>query len=312
MADANAASAPLMPTATPPIVPPVAPVVSTDASTQGSRTLPAPDKWTGTPENAFVWVTWVRRFISVNDHLFNSEERKMQWAGLGMSSKATHTHWYTNACKTYKTFEALADAFLAQFGQRFEQPTVLHQLQHMKQNGRPIMDYWNEFYDLTMRMNPPLDDLWGKTMFQNGLDEYLRKAMLNLPNIFTMPVGDLVSYASAIEANHRASRLAPPALTPIRTVPVPTPSVPAPRARSDFVPMEVDATSADTQYQGKLTPALRQKLVREGRCFYCRKSGHQVGSCNLKVQNDQQRSGRHNGIHVNMMPSDAENGMPQE
>lgn len=43
-------------------------------------------------------------------------------------------------------------------------------------------------------------------------------------------------------------------------------------------------SSSGSGLSGKLTPELRQKLIREGRCFYCRETGHRALACPKRKQ----------------------------
>eukprot|EP01135_Chromosphaera_perkinsii_P007664 Nk52_evm1s920 gene=Nk52_evmTU1s920 len=44
-------------------------------------------------------------------------------------------------------------------------------------------------------------------------------------------------------------------------------------------------------YRGPLTPALRETLRREGRCFYCREKGHLLNDCPRRKRRNPNGSG---------------------
>ena len=59
------------------------------------------------------------------------------------------------------------------------------------------------------------------------------------------------------------------------------------------MPMDVDAAEmeADAIHSRfkKLTPEERSKLAKEGRCFYCRKTGHMAHNCPSRPKQNSQR-----------------------
>ena len=46
----------------------------------------------------------------------------------------------------------------------------------------------------------------------------------------------------------------------------------------DVDAMEIEANAIHTQFK-KLIPRERDKLAKEGKCFYCKKPGHMVHNC---------------------------------
>ena len=49
-------------------------------------------------------------------------------------------------------------------------------------------------------------------------------------------------------------------------------------------PPRSSSTGGSSGLNGKLTPELRQKLIKEGRCFYCRETGHRALACPKRKQ----------------------------
>ena len=75
------------------------------------------------------------------------------------------------------------------------------------------------------------------------------------------------------------------------------------KGRDGPTPMELGAVTntsrSNNSYQGsssnkpsydKLTPEQRQQLIKEGRCFYCRETGHRALDCpKRKIQSNHSR-----------------------
>ncbi|KAI3355121.1 hypothetical protein L3Q82_017992, partial [Scortum barcoo] len=160
----------------------------------------------------------------------------------------------------------------------------------IRQGRWRVVDYALEFRTLAA------DSGWNETSiisgaFMDGLAEEVKDflAPLDTPRDFESLV-EIASHASTIAsvrgeresvgrvASLRGSRRAPHSFREFRrsshlSTPVPeSPSPPAAAGAEE--PMQLGRT--------KLAPEERQRRLKEGACFYCGKSGHQVNCCPAK------------------------------
>jgi Zinc knuckle len=59
--------------------------------------------------------------------------------------------------------------------------------------------------------------------------------------------------------------------------------------------MEVDTICTDITHTNRLSDEERQRLLKEGRCFNCKKLGHMMRTCPNKQQSNSNNSGRQGG-----------------
>jgi hypothetical protein len=74
-----------------------------------------------------------------------------------------------------------------------------------------------------------------------------------------------------------------------------------------------DAMDVDTVTLSKLTPTERAKCIREGRCFRCRKTGHNATNCNSSRNSPSRFTPRPQSIHSSetQVPSTSTSSPPK-
>ena len=181
------------------------------------------------------------------------------------------------------------------FGRRNEDHEIRRQLEALRQDGRGVTEYLNEFE----RLQGMVGDTEGSKgfMFRNGLDGWIKERMTYFPyDTYTyegaktsaMSVYQAAQEAKADRLKYQYRKPQPPrSYTQPSTVVVNSyrpPSAAVTSAGGDA--MEIDAV----QRRGPLTPDEKAHRMKNNLCLYCGKEGHKINECSLRNRSGPARS----------------------
>lgn len=135
------------------------------------------------------------------------------------------------------------------------------------QQRKSAAEYASEFSSLAQLTS--WDDQALTDQFYNGLKQEVRVEIAR--GAFPASLTDLIHEAIRIDGRLFEGRRRNPQAGGSRPTYQPRPQI----HRRDPNAMDVDATTR----LGRLTPELRAQLLREGKCFRCRKTGHMSREC---------------------------------
>ena len=201
--------------------------------------------------------------------------------GVAFSEK-----WYDKLTNTtLKVEEKTLEEFTKDFNKNFNpfntklkarrDLSKLFQRPGKDEDGTPnnrFQEYINKFENLTTKAQFE-DKLTAVTQFLAGLDQQLSTMILSM----TSPPDDLPGWIEKAQLFHGQKLHIDELRRNTCYSNFTTPNPQTPRTTRDPNAMEVDMV-----HLKKLTPQERAKCMREGRCFKCRKTGHDAKNCQTK------------------------------
>lgn len=167
--------------------------------------------------------------------------------------------WFITLCEDGKrptNWSALKTLLSASFGPSHNKERTRFTLLSARQEG-PLEGYIQEFVSLSL-MLPEIDEHTKATLFIKGLDASLRRSVMQ-------------EHPESVQQAVRSARCAEDLAKLNVNGASPSPS--------DSPPVFAYTAAEPRRPLQKLTPEERQRLMKERRCFRCRRSGHIAKFC---------------------------------
>ena len=248
-----------------------------------------PGTFSAKPWEASRWLKAMNAYFSINPKVYHSDELKIALIlskmdvgkGVAFSKK-----WYDRMANTsIKPKEKTLAEFTKDYNQNFNpfntklkarwDLSKLVQKLGKDEDGTPndgFQEYINKFENLSTKAQVE-DKFTAVTQFSAGLNQQLSTMILSMAS----PPDDLPGWIKKVQLFH-AQKLCIDELR--RSMHYPgfrIQNTPTPHTPRDPNAMEVDVVRLK-----KLTPQERAKCMKEGRCFKCRKIGHNARNCRIK------------------------------
>jgi hypothetical protein len=272
-----------------------------------------PPMFTGDQKQLEGWVTACRLRFAGQPSKFNTEEKKVVFASSFM--KGSPMAWFQPVINTFslntedpppefRSFETFVQSIRTLYGDPNLQRNAETALRFLMQGDRSVAEYISRF--TTHSQHTRFDDPSLTGYFYHGLngtikDELVTKEWKNLRELQGIATKlDARARERKFEKDQeakgtRASTTAPPRRDDGTFLPTkaptwganprhaPTqPQPPPPRLSPPSVAPAADGSSPmelDHQRLAPLTLEEKDRCIREGRCFRCRKKGHNAGEC---------------------------------
>ena len=229
-------------------------------------------------------------YFLINPTIYSSDELKLALIlskmdtgkGIAFSEK-----WYN---KLKNTSLKLEDKILAKFVDNYNENfnpldakvrarrdlSKLVQTPGKDEDGTPIdgfQDFVNKFENLATKAQFK-DKLTTVTQFSTGLDRQLSTMILSMQN----PPDTLEEWIAKVKVFHNQKLRIDELKRGTRYS-----SFRTPNPSSSRTVVDPNAMDIDTVRLKKLSPQERAKCMKEGRCFRCRKTGHDARNCRTKT-----------------------------
>lgn len=172
-------------------------------------------------------------------------------------------------------------------------PTQLarDKISELKQTAS-VMVYTNEFRESVRQIQPRMTDEEQRDKYWKGLKTPVWRVLKAMSPLLVNTIEKLQENAEM--QDNLYWQLEHPKGKPYKGgyggklyLPAPTQQftayIPPRSVTNGAVPMDIDAIqAAPPQGYGKLTPALKLQLMKEGKCFYCRTGQHRAAECPFK------------------------------
>ena len=241
-----------------------------------------PLDFSGKEDDATRWIKAMKAYFTLNATLYSSDAAKIMTTLNKMSGGRGAPYaetWYdrmadTNVPNAEKTFDKFVDDFETTFYPFNTKITTHNQLRALRQWSFKEKDgstndgfqrYITDFQNLSMKAGTK-DEFNLISQFSLGLDQKLAEMILSMSSVPSTSKG-WIDQAKIFHTQLVHIRDLRQGRTPSHDY---TPS----RSHRDPNAMDVDAVSLS-----KLTPVERAKCMKEGRCFQCRKPGHNTRNC---------------------------------
>ena len=229
-------------------------------------------------------------YFLINPGVYSSDELKLALIlskmgtgkGIAFSEK-----WYDRLKNpALKPEDKTLEAFVKDYNKNFnpldakvrarQDLSKLVQKPGKDEDGTPndgFQDFINEFENLATKAQFE-DKLTAVTQFSTGLDRQISTMILSMQS----PPDTLEEWIAKAKTFHNQKLRIDELRRGTRYSNFRTPNLPSPRNSPDPNAMEIDAVRLK-----KLSPQERAKCMREGRCFRCRKMGHDARNCRTKM-----------------------------
>ena len=241
-----------------------------------------PSDISGKNDNATHWIKAMKAYFTLNATLYSSDATKIMTTLSKMSRGRGAPYaetWYDRMAdntvpNTEKTFNKFVNDFESTFYPFDTKITAHNQLQALRQRSFKEKDgstidgfqqYITDCQNLSMKAGTK-DECNLISQFSLGLDQKLSEMILSMSSVPTTSRG-WINQSKIFHTQLVRIRDLCKGRTPSHYY---TPS----RSHHDLNAMDVDAVSLS-----KLTPVERTKCMKEGRCFQCRKPGHNAQNC---------------------------------
>jgi hypothetical protein len=252
-------------------------------STKTELKAALPADFSGEPADAMRWIKAMKAYFVLNASIYPTDDKQVittlnkMSKGRGVSFSDM---WYdrmlnSSISASEKTFAKFKENFESTFFPFDTQATSRYELFKLVQKTfkRPdgiyddgFQKYITDFQNLASKAQIS-DERTLCDQFSVGLDNQITMMILSMSS----PPMTLAKWVEQSKTFH-AQKMHILALKGGRK---PISSFSSPRNHRD-----PDAMDVDTVTLSKLTPTERAKCIREGRCFHCRKTGHNATNCN--------------------------------
>jgi hypothetical protein len=243
-----------------------------------------PADFSGEPADAMRWIKAMKAYYVLNSMIYSSDNIQIVTT-LNKMSKGREVlfseMWYdqmanSNIASSEKTFAKFQEIFETTFFPFDTQATSRYELSKFVQESFKCSDgvhndgfqkYITDFQNLASKAQIS-DERTLCDQFSVGLDRQITTMILSMSS----PPTTITKWVEQAKTFH-AQKMRILALRRGRTPPSSFSS--SPRNHRD-----PDAMDVNTVTLSKLTPTECAKCIREGRCFHCRKTGHNTTNCN--------------------------------
>ena len=250
--------------------------------------LPAP--FSGKISEASRWLKAMDAYFLINPSVYNSDELKLALIlskmgtgkGIAFSEK-----WYDKLQNSkLKPEDKTLAKFVEDYNENFNpldakvrarrDLSKLVQKPGKDEDGTPndgFQDFINDFENLATKAQFE-DKLTAVTQFSMGLDRQISTMILSMQN----PPDNLEEWIAKAKTFHNQKLRIDELRRGMRFSNFRTPNYSSPRNPPDPNAMEVDTIRLK-----KLSPQERAKCMKEGKCFRCRKAGHNARNCQTRT-----------------------------
>ncbi|RXW12035.1 hypothetical protein EST38_g13822 [Candolleomyces aberdarensis] len=215
-------------------------------------------------------------YLDINSKIYDTDVKKIGYI-LSYMTKGEAELWRnqwtrektTTTGTNYGTFATFCTDLEKAFAEVYDEPVARVKLFQLKQKGMSAIDYTTRFKLLAAQGNlktsgvaGATDDILLRDIYKAGLNKPLRDQVENEQNA-PDTLADWIIRAIARDQQWRLNNVKTISLTPGTKTEV----------RKISLPRNPTTTIA------KLTDAERERLRREGRCFFCREQGHMSRDC---------------------------------
>jgi hypothetical protein len=243
-----------------------------------------PADFSGEPADAMRWIKAIKAYFVLNATIYSTDDAQIMTALNKMSKGRGVSYsemWYDrmadpNVLPSEKTFAKFQENFELMFFPFDTQATSRYELSKLTQNSfkRPdgiyddgFQKYITDFQNLSSKAQIS-DERTLCDQFSVGLDSQITTMILSMSS----PPTTLIKWVEQAKTFH-AQKMR---ILVLKKGRIPPSSFShTPRNQRDPDAMDVDAVTLS-----KLTPTERAKCIKEGRCFRCRKTGHNATNCN--------------------------------
>ena len=250
--------------------------------------LPAP--FSGKTSEVSRWLKAMDTYFLINPTIYSSDELKLALILSKMGTEKGITFlekWYD---KLQNSMLKPEDKTLAKFVEDYNENfnpldakirarrdlAKLIQKPGKDKDGTPndgFQEFINEFENLSTKAKFE-DKLTAVTQFSTDLDQQISTMILFMQN----PPNTLEEWIAKAKTFHNQKLCIDKLRKGVRYSNFRTPNSPSTRTSLDPNAMEVDTVRLK-----KLSPQEQAKCMREGRCFQCRKTGHDARNCRTKM-----------------------------
>ena len=241
-----------------------------------------PADFSGKEDDATRWIKAMKAYFTLNTTLYSSDAAKIMTTlnkrSGGRGAPYVET-WYdrmsnTTVPNSEKTLDKFVDDFESTFYPFDTKITAHNQLHALRQRSFKEKDgstndgfqrYITDFQNLSMKAGTK-DEFNLISQFSLGLDQKLAEMILSMSSVPSTSKG-WINQSKIFHTQLVHIRDLCQGRTPSHNY---TPS----RSHRDPNTMNIDAVSLS-----KLTPVEHAKCMKEGRCFRCRKPGHNARNC---------------------------------
>ena len=251
--------------------------MSTPVAPKAEIKIKTPDSFDGKPENAKRWIASVQRYLDMNKHIYDTDEKKVLFA-LSYLQTGPAEVWVedftisagtatsSGGVKGYGTLADFQKLFLNDFGPANSAGEAMTKLTSLKQSSYDsLTEYIIDFRLLAGRAGITHVDIF-RHLFLKGLNPGLMRSILSddLPTTNDA----LIKKAISKQANFEQIRSYLPTSN-FKGNKNNSRNVPKKRFTSNHDPnaMEVD----------RMTDDERSKHMKNGLCFKCHQPGHKSG-----------------------------------
>jgi len=272
---------------------------TTVGSSSGKSTkLPdAPILTDGKEPQFTAWLIQIQGKLDANADHYPTEALKISYITTrcgGLAASNIQPRLRRDATKPFRTVNEVLEVLERTFGDPFRKRTARNEFRNLKQGNRDFNSFWSDFQRLTADMDESEETLVEDLRHKVSIE--LRTALAadrNTTNLF-----ELAQTCQYIDqelrdvgrARQNLSRFAPrlasttasasPRTAVQEKTTTTTTSTSAPR--TTFSPAARAPYFPRSEYRPPRSPhtdAMKEKLMREGKCFHCQKSGHVAREC---------------------------------
>jgi len=273
---------------------------TTTASQYEKRSTKLPDApvLTDGKEPQFTaWLIQIQGKLEANADHYPTEALKISYVATrcgGLAASNIQPRLRRDATKPFHTANEVLEVLERTFGDPFRKRTARNEFRNLKQGNRDFNSFWSDFQRLTADMDESeetlVEDLRHKVSIElrtalaadrnttdlfelaqscQYIDQELRdvgRARQNLSRFTPRLVSTTASASPRTAVQEKTTTTTTSTSAPRTTF--------SPAARAPYVPRN--------EYRPPRNPhtdAMKEKLMREGKCFHCQKSGHVAREC---------------------------------
>ncbi len=245
--------------------------------------IPDPYHFDGKSDNVEPFIRQVVDSIAINDHAFDTEERKILFMARHLAP-GVPLSWYDGILKSNTMVSNDFQAFLKEFREHFGEPdkaaAAARKLEKLVQTG-PASHYAATFREILVHLD--MTEESKKIAFKKGL----KREVLYLLTGSDAPMktlDDLIKQTIAADNRlfeFRRLHGAPPGASSSNTPSTSKPSsTPAPKSSAATSNPSASATTSNSDaFRPKLTDEQRAERRAKNLCLYCGAEGHKIADC---------------------------------